>query len=135
MKPHYLARLALLATATLLISSIALSIIGFIVFVSTPLQGPFDSYRARELTIGLSPYILLTGAFFGAWLLRSRWIQILMLIIYLVLGVYACAVGFVAWRSTGSIGTLITFPIALILSVPALVITHKSQYGRTGLST
>ncbi len=130
MKPHQFARFGLIATGTLLICSIVLTIVGYMIFLSDPQQGPFDMYRARELTMGLFPTILLTGAFFGAWFLRTRWLQITMLVIYFLVGVYACMVGFVAWRYTGSIATLITFPLVYLVSVPALATLQYNKKGK-----
>ena len=119
----------MIATGTLLICSIILSIVGYMIFLSDPQQGPFDMYRARELTMGLSPTVFLTGAFFGAWFLRTKWLQITMLVIYFLLVVYACMVVFVAWRYTGSIMTLITFPLVLLVSVPALATLQYNNKG------
>lgn len=121
MKTYLLARLALIATATLLICSITLSIGGYMMFLSDPRQGPFDAYRFRELTNSLLPYIVFTGAFFGAWMFRSRWIRITLLGLYLVIGVYVSTIGFAAWSYTGSIITLVMFPLVLAISTPAFI--------------
>lgn len=127
MKTHRIAHLSLIATATWLVCSIALSVVGYLIFLSDPRQGPFDGYRFRELLIGLSPYILLTAAYFASWLIRSRILQMILLGLYTVLGLYAIAAGVAAWSHTGSILTLITFPVILIVSLPALITLRKNE--------
>jgi len=127
MKPHNLARLALIVTATLLVCQIFVSTIIFLVCIPGALEGRFDMHRTMQLVIGRSPFILLAGAFFGAWLLRSRRMQILMLAIYLLLGLFACGIGLLTWSYTGSIGTLIAYPLTLLVSVLALVTIYRTQ--------
>jgi len=125
MKTHRIAHLTLIATATLLVCSIVLSIVGYFIFLSDPRQGPFDGYRFREISIGLSPYLLLTAAFFAAWLIKSRGLQMILIGLYTLLGLYAIAAGVAAWSHTGNILTLIMFPVILVVSLPAFIMLRK----------
>jgi hypothetical protein len=109
----------------LLICSIVLSIVGYFIFLSDPHQGPFNGYRFREISIGLSPYLLLTAAFFAAWLIKSRRLQMILIGLYTLLILYAIAAGVAVWSHTGGIQTLIMFPVILLVSLPALIILRK----------
>jgi hypothetical protein len=125
MKTHRIAHLALIATATLLICSIVLSIVGYFIFLTDPRQGPFNGYRFREISMGLSPYLSLTAAFFAVWLSKSRGLQMILIVLYTLLGLFAIAAGIAAWSHTGNILTLIMFPVILIVSLPSFIILRK----------
>lgn len=125
MKTQRIARLALIATATLLVGSIIITIIGYLAFLSDPKQGPFDGYRFREISIGLTPYLLLTASFFAAWLIRSRRLQMILIALYIILGLYATAAGVAAWSHTGNILTLLLFPVILMISLPSFIAIRK----------
>ena len=127
MKLHRLAHLILLATATLLVCSIIFAIVGYLIFLSTPGQGPFNAYRFRELSIGLLPYLLLTASFFAAWLTRPRRLQIILIAAYTLLGLYMSAAGIAAWTSTGNLLTLTLFPLILLLSLPSLMVIRNRR--------
>lgn len=127
MKLHRLAHLTLLATATLLVCTIIFAIIGYLIFLSTPGQGPFNAYRFRELSIGLLPYLLLTASFFAAWLTRPRRLQMILIAAYTLLGLYISAAGIAAWTTTGNLLTLLQFPIVLLLSLPSLILVRTMR--------
>lgn len=125
MNAQRIARLALIAAATLLVGSIIMAMVGYLVFVSDPKQGPFDGYRFREVSIGLAPYLLLTGLFFAAWLSRSRGLQMTLIALYAILGLYVTAVGVAAWSYTGNILTLLLYPVILMISLPSFIAMRK----------
>jgi predicted anti-sigma-YlaC factor YlaD len=75
--------------------------------------------------MGLSPYLSLTAAFVAVWLSKSRGLQMILIVLYTLLGLFAIAAGIAAWSHTGNILTLIMFPVILIVSLPSFIILRK----------